>query len=562
MRLDNRRTPRRISLGLARVLLVAGAAGGLASCSVLYDLGADQCNADTDCPLLGEAFESYVCEEHVCVPPGGCETNADCMGEYGESIGLIRDDPAICRQRQCIPLRSDECPQVLPIGDGSRAAELLRSSETPVILGGFAELTTGSGIITGVRNYDFALTELADAVGGLPGAAGGVRPVVMVVCQGDTDDNAVLDAAMDHLADTLRVPAVVSSLVGANLPHVFNYKGLSAGMFFMSTQEADVSLERLQDQNLLWHMLPGGKSLGASYAPLLTRTLAYLSPSEPARVALAYTPTIPLLTDLALAATDTPANGGITFNEVGVIENTDAGLFQQITMPASDEQIDALLAFRPHVILVAAASDFLNNVLPDIENGWPTGAGAPARPFYVLSPYNYNSGPLRTALENFPDIRTRALGLNAASAVDRTLYGIYRGDFLTYDSGSWQEGWENYYDAVYYTLYAGARVSATGQDFAQGMSQLLSGRDTIPVGKRGLRDGGLGLVSGNQRITLEGTLGPPDFDALTGTRKGPGSAWCIEPGDPPVYISDVLRYDTADNTMQGTMPPTCIPGGF
>ncbi|MET0410503.1 MAG: hypothetical protein ABW217_04380 [Polyangiaceae bacterium] len=566
MRLDNRRTPRRISLGFARVLLVAGAAGGLASCSVLYDLGADQCNIDEDCTALGELFVGKVCQANVCVDPGGCRTNADCIDDPTTFGGNeFSGEPAICREHTCIPLKTSECPLVLPIREEG-ATELLRG-DNPVILGGFAQIPATSTIGPGTRNYDLALTELEEQVGGLPGGSGGVRPTVMVVCQSATEDNAVLDAAIDHLADDLRVPAVVSALSSANLQYVFSRKGREAGMFFMSTEDADGLLTLLPDDNLIWHMLPGGKALGASYAPLLTRTLTFLDLSQQARVAMVVASDIRLLADMFDAATQSPESGGISFNDMNVTQNLGAGLYREVQVPsilqAPDDplldEIADLVAFAPNVVIAPTAFEFLTTMIPGIERSWPSGT---PRPFYILSPYHFNQPTrMQTLLDEFPDVRTRLVGLNAAAAANRELYDEYERAFRRYDQDNWVPDVENYYDAIYYTLYAGARASTSGADFALGMGRLLSGSVQYGVGRQDLVNG---LVDAffARPMTLNGTLGPPNFDPSTGARQAPASAWCVEAGAPPVFIPDVLRYDTTDNTMQGTMPPTCIPGGF
>jgi hypothetical protein len=49
----------------------------------------------------------------------------------------------------------------------------------------------------------------------------------------------------------------------------------------------------------------------------------------------------------------------------------------------------------------------------------------------------------------------------------------------------------------------------------------------------------LTILKTGGKVALTGTLGPPDFNPLTGARKSPGSVWCIKrPGD--VYF-DKLR---------------------
>ncbi len=58
------------------------------------------------------------------------------------------------------------------------------------------------------------------------------------------------------------------------------------------------------------------------------------------------------------------------------------------------------------------------------------------------------------------------------------------------------------------------------------------------------------------RIQLLGTLGPPNFDLSTGTRKLPMSAWCLT--GPLELQVDVLRYNEASGQLEGEYP--CLTG--
>jgi hypothetical protein len=562
------RTPRRISLAVARAMLVAGASSALGSCSLLYDLGGDQCNKDTDCAALGDLFEDKVCKEHVCVDPGGCKTNSDCI-DHPETFGgtQFQGEPALCIKRQCVALKDPEvCPVILPIED-PKATDALRT-ENAIVLGGFAEIPESSLIGTATRNFDLALDELGNKIGGLPSAGGGSRPVVMVVCQAKTSDNAVLDRAMAHLADDLHVPGVVSALPPDRLQHVFETKGHEAGMFFISAQEADGTLTRLQDDNLIWSVLPGGNALGISYAPLLTRTLTYLNLSEPAKVATVVATDVRLLTDMVETAKKSPADGGLFYNELSLADNFNNDKYLEVQISSQSEapedtlltEAQSVLAFLPHVIIAAADIEFLTKMIPVIERDWPTGTGQPKKPFYILSPYHFNATALLTLFDDLPAVRNRIVGLNAPAAADQTLYVDYRLAFQGYANDDWKPDFENYYDAVYYLLYAAAAGRGpvqSGSEFALGMPRLLSGQLAFGVGANDL-DEAMPQVSLGSAITLNGTMGPPDFDPITGTRQAPASIWCVD--STRASRPDVLRYNTATKTLDGDFPTNCING--
>ena len=61
-------------------------------------------------------------------------------------------------------------------------------------------------------------------------------------------------------------------------------------------------------------------------------------------------------------------------------------------------------------------------------------------------------------------------------------------------------------------------------------------------------------------IQLDGTMGTPDFNLITGARDTLGSAFCI--GATGAFMFDVLRYDATGPAMTGDITSTCVPTGF
>jgi hypothetical protein len=159
----------------------------------------------------------------------------------------------------------------------------------------------------------------------------------------------------------------------------------------------------------------------------------------------------------------------------------------------------------------------------------------------------------------YPSIYERLAGVNAASAEDSSLYDAYT---IRYQSAYSQldVGYENYYDAAYYLLYAtgaaGSLASISGSDIARGMQRLLSGRLEFGVGPDDLPSALSALSTPNATITLNGTMGPPTWDPATGGRTDPGSVWCVDSSG--TQRADVLRYDTTNHSLVGTFP--CITG--
>jgi hypothetical protein len=434
-------------------------------------------------------------------------------------------------------------------------------SANPLILGGFATIPPEL-IGMQLRNYDLALTELTDRVEGLPASGGARRPLVMVVCRANFAERAELDASMAHLANDLHVPGIVSALLADDLQRAFESVGLGANMFFMSPLESDSTLTTLQDDGLVWHVGPGGDFVAKAYAPLLRRTLTYLNPSGAVRVASVVASDLRYLSDVASTIQATPANGGIMFNGKTLAENLTDGNYKPIAVTSAytdpeaslASQAQEILTFQPQVVLGVAAEEFLSKIAPILETQWPTGQ---ARPFYLLSPYHFNNPQLVTLLQNFPTVRQRIVGVNGPSALDQTLYNSYQIAFDTaWPEVAGQRGYENFYDAVYYLMYAAVgagNVLTTGQDLKRGMLRLLSGT-AFDMGPSDMAQAVQALQLGP--ISLQGTLGPPDFDVNTGARQSVGSAWCVDSGGH--QRSDVLRLDSGSGEMVGTFP--CFTG--
>jgi hypothetical protein len=198
-------------------------------------------------------------------------------------------------------------------------------------------------------------------------------------------------------------------------------------------------------------------------------------------------------------------------------------------------------------------------MVPAIESGWMDAAGSQNKPFYLLSPYHFNNPALTPLLQGTPNVRTRMVGVNVASAVDQTLYNTYKISYNAAYSGG-QLGYENYYDAAYYMIYSAAAAgnvpSLTGDDLARGMGRLLSGQ-AFGVGQMDIPQA-LGVLqsSSQAKITLNGTDGPPTWDPGTGGKVGPGSVWCVD--NTSKQRADVLRYDDTSKTLTGTFPTACF----
>jgi hypothetical protein len=508
-------------------------------------------------------------------PEPECETNADCEAVDPD---LYPVQPTVCVEATpgdpltaaCVPLKSAECPVLLPSVDEEQWLENLRGDD-PIILGAFAPY--GDTLVSNyTRAYDLAVTEFTRTEVGLPGPGGSRRPVVFVVCDHE-GDQTLLETAADHLVGELKVPGLIPALFSDDLRIAFSHiGGAAAGVFFMSPLETDSSLANLDDQDLAWHLLPGGEYVALPYTPLLTRTIDYLHNetmipmADPIKVALVTASDQRFLSDLSGKLRQDIMWNGVSFNQ-----NLTDGNAINLTVPSHNEdpnaplttEIQAILDFAPHIIIGATDVELYTRIIPTVETNWAAEApsGQPP-PFYLVSPYNYGTGSfMTTCMTSFPAARTRIAGVNWASVTAEYA------DILTTYEIAWdsefpevqgRRGFENFYDAAYDLMYAvaanGSRLSRfDGFDLVDGMDRLQSG-PAFAVGTMEMADALAVLAQAGRTITLNGTMGAPNFDT-TGARSDPGSVWCINPG--PTEVVDVLRYDSMSGDLVGTFP--CIP---
>jgi hypothetical protein len=545
--------------------------GWVSGCSVLYDLSTKQCSADADCVALGGSFESLVCVDNLCQAPPvtGCTSNAQCIDEQGMGY-----DPYACVEREtaegsrriekeCVKLTTTECPTMLP-QTGELWLESLRT-DNPVILAGAGLIGGTTFLDQRLRNYDLALTELTNTNLGLPSN----RQVVMIGCQGTFENADELDREMVHLANAVKVPGIIASFFADDLQRAFNDYGKEAQMFFMSPLESDPTLAALQDNGLIWHIGPATDVLARAYAPLFTRTLAHLGLTSGVKVATVVTTDVRFLANMVPTIEAAPAQYGLSFNGMNVTDNRNADNYVKVnitsgSMSSVSAQVAEILDLQPNVIVSAADGQFIRRMIPAIESGWP--ASGPPKPFYLLSPFSYNDPGVQNLLQSNSSLVSRIAGVNGAAATDTGVYDDYVGRFqAAFPEYAEDLGYENFYDAAYYLLYAAAGAGqnlANGQNLLDGMNRLMSGAGPYDVGPVDMPTAMGTLAAGSATIQLNGTLGPPDWNRINGTRESVGSVWCID--STRTFRSDVLRYvtgpgnDPTQATLSGTFP--CIDG--
>lgn len=586
-----------------------GAVLTLVGCSVLYELSADQCKTDGDCHALGGPFTDRVCRDGQCEDqedastggtggrggtdgdsttgagspgaggeePTGCTSNEECIDESGLDL------PLICRDGECISLIDEqECPLVLS-GEGSKSHPNLRKPN-PIIFGAYSRIGTLAdlALTQPTLNYELAINEINEELGGgLRGPDGDRQPFVAVICDGLSDN---LDASMDHLINTLEVPAIITPLYTDDLLSVFESHARDSQTFLMSPFEADTTLTLADENGLMWHMLGSAEDLARGYVPLVARTEDYIrnvlgEGDKDLKVALVEADT-PFLGDIAdYVVENVEVNGEILVNQS---DDT----FQRFLIKSANEeggadpeQIinagEALNAWGPHIVLLIASEEVMvEDIFGSIEpfpSAYMSEHNQPL-PFYLLSPYLFIPATA-DILKVERTLRTRMLGINFAAAADPTLYNgyfsrlksVYDVDNLPFS----MVGTENFYDAAYYLMYAIAAALAGNPNKLRGIHIAQNIERVLDLGSQLKFDvkpahvaNGMNAIYTNPdtTIALYGTLGPPDFNFSTGARKQLPSVFCTGEDAEGNFVlePDVMTYDEGDDSLSAD-PPPCVP---
>lgn len=567
------------------LLLCSALCLALISCSIVRDLSVDQCKTDGDCRKFGD----YSCsEENVCVarttstsgssnggsesqggtePSGGtagapvvaeCETNKDCIEAH-------EGEPYVCREDACVPLTiPDHCPYVVA-GTEENPTEYLTKPGKPIIFGAYVPIDAANPeghpytLI-----YRFAVEEFMQAtLGGVDG-----RPFVMVLCQSTKPD---LQASVAHLADTVQVPAILATLPSADLATVYNeVKSRPRPVFLLGPFEADSSLISLDEGGQLWHMLGPVTDLVPTYVPLFALAESYVrneirlaqDRDKPVKVAIVNTD----LTYSLDLANVLPGKVSVNGHLLNAKENDDYYTRIQVKVLGKESgDIDTAgvigdlsEAGAADIVVSLGGGEFIDPVLKAIQ----APRSLEQSPFYILSPRNTFDPLLSTASYYFgtPEgsgmtwLDKISAGVNYASVEDSSLYDKYLKDIQArYQGQGGLESRENMYDAAYFMLYSLAAASFAssddfdGDDVVNGMKALIGGSTdaTVGLGEEGdMINFVLAILSNGGKVKLEGTLGPPNFNPLSGARSSPGSVWCVsKPGGMPTVNFDMLRLD-------------------
>ena len=527
--------------------------------------------------------------------PPECSTNAECISAH-------LDQPYLCVEGTCLALTSDDCPQLVP---SIKTLDLLRKP-APIIVGAYANMNNANDFhdSQAVINWDLAFSEFNEqTLGGIPNKAGGApRPVLALICQSSTV--ADITPSLAHLTQEVHVPAILTTLSADRLFAAFNFtqapEYTEAGgnpVLFLSTGSADLRLANLADDRLVWHMLGDPRTLAATTVGLLKRIIPTVEAAPgftpPLKVTVVYSDNT-TMTDLFNVLTTPDSDHPdtlLTFNDKPAIEQVESGEFRQVKIRSTQVTPDVLNAIDdldkhpPHIVIGLATSEFAG-VINGVETNAVKRSSAP--PFYIASHLLYNAPDLQTSASNnadkTPPLNQRLVGVNYAEAQDaksKSLYDAYLARLKGSYGGTLSvAGTENYYDGAYSLLYSLAaaygaqsvaeakRAAPTGRNVADALDLRVFSTSTsaqsVDIGPTAAGNAVSQMSNQTFKISLYGTMGPPNFDRTSGTRVTTTSAWCMEkpvsPATKYVYRADGLIYNpmTREFSDAAAGVPTCL----
>jgi branched-chain amino acid transport system substrate-binding protein len=557
----------------ANFAALAALAGTIAACSLLVDRGAEQCSSDGDCESRGEAFRGAICTaDHTCLiregddgggttdapidaPPDmfvpECLTNQECtdrataegpldaVAADADAAGPIA---AVCvkPQYKCARLDSPDCKHLTgPYLDDN------------AVLFGTLLSTVGAQSVTNLARQQSAqmAVEEFNIVGGLPAAtAGGPRrPMVLVGC--DVATNLV--RASTHLVNELHVPAVVGPNTSQDVIDTAQKVAVAGGTLLMSPAAVASSLADIDDNNLVWRLIPSD----TQRAPLMIQQINELETQLKAQRGK---------TKLKLAIIyKDDAFGNATFNSLSPLKfngdslssaaNVDFVKPAKYDFTKADQS--ALVAtyhdFGPDIVALIGTGEAVTTILTPLESAWEDATDGP-RPMYVATDASKNSTTLN-AVNGNESLRVRIRGTGVTAQA--TSIPVYNAFSLTYESrfGSPanESGMGPSYDAIYAFGYAVAAMRdqpVTGSNIAIGFRSLSNGATVLDVGQPKIL-AAFQLLTDKQKVSVNGTFGPFEWDSK-GDSLGTIEMWCINSGT-PAFASSGLTLNTKTNQTLG-----------
>lgn len=492
------------------------ALGATAPGCALSNIAQDDCGSNAECEAafgLGSA-----CAEGYCSAPKACVTGHDCRRMFGGGAcvqgGCVA---ALPRDPTCSIMEPPDLLEKSAVGDGSH-----------VILGGIFSLEA---------EFDEAQTKAVRLAVREVNRTGGTingRPLGVIFCDNGGPDNSVEgdarkalnEHAMDYLAGTLGVPALVGPLRSSDsLTLISRALAKRYPTVIISPSATSPALTKQPDKldpadkfGLFWRTCPSDELQGSVLA---TNVIP-----QGQKVAVIY------LQDAYGEGLSTVFKEKYEAGSDPMMPST------VVTFPfdASTDRValaSSVASAQPQAVLIISvqAVDSIG-ILTEIAKT-PVGGGAVK--FYFTDGSKDDTKLLDPALpQGVKDLIQQSRGTAPArpSGPNFELFktNLQKDFMLSADAYAFLA---QSYDAGYVGAYGIAFASRAGTDYdgrqvAEGLANLSSGT-MINISPTEWPAGKSELSSGPLKINLVGTSGELDFNASTGEAPGPIEIWSVAP---------------------------------
>jgi branched-chain amino acid transport system substrate-binding protein len=241
----------------------------------------------------------------------------------------------------------------------------------------------------------------------------------------------------------------------------------------------------------------------------------------------------------------TPTDNGHDYLE---IDYGDIGNPALAAAPAS------VVAFKPHVVILAGTVEAVTDVLGPLESTWP--GDLPYRPRYVMTD-GTQTPEIWSIVGTNADLRRRILG--TIFGANSTLYSRFQAHYRSVinDGSVAEQSSGGNYDATYLLAYATAAIGPgiTGASLNEGLKRVVSkGGVPIDVGPEQISDA-LTALLGGQTIDFTGAAGGYGYDVATGEPVGDFQIWCIDvdaSGAASGFLQSGLSYSATTGMLVGS----------
>ncbi len=545
--------------------LLLGAVAATDACTALLQGEPDQCRTADDCAARGPGFAGMVCDPGgLCVAPGGCATNRECVDGNGGA-------PYVCRHadRACVSLLSEDCTKLL--GDVADVANdnvvvygLLLAQSGPAQSQSLIFLSKATEYAVEMARRDFK-----DANSGTvlpPASPGGPpRPAVFVSCNDQVDPVR----AANHLVVDVGVPAFIGPITSPAVQSVVSQVAIPHETLEIAPVASTVLLQRIQGKQFLFRTSATDEiqddftqAVIGRYVEPWARSKYALPAPAPLKLAIvkrgdALGNGLASLLYPTLAFNGKPlADNGADYLEINYgADPTDAAAIANAVAQAVE--------FGPHIVVIVGTPEGAS-VMAQIEAAW---AEPGYRPHFIM-PLPAIGADYNAIVGANEDFRKRVLLMNNFPSLADPLYTR----FVTRYNAIAEYGGDrtttvvnnpiavNAYDDAYLLLFATIALGEqpiTGANLSQAMFRLNNGAP-FDIQNVNLIPDAIAALKAGQSINYQGVSGPVDF-AANGDAPQQLQLVCLDPSPEkrPRTLQSGVSIDLSTLTLRGEIAPAC-----